>query len=77
MTQQIIKDWTTSQVHQKYGGIQDVRYRVYKEGESVFQEITDIDGKPVHLLELPDGLALDVSSYEVMLRYVFADVVNS
>jgi len=52
-------------------------YTIFKEGDKVFQEIADVDGTPVHTLELPDGLALEKSSYEVMLRYVLADVVNS
>ena len=77
MTKQVIQDWTNSQVHLSYGTQKDVRYRVFKDGDKVFQEIADMDEQPVHTLELPEGLALDKSSYEVMLRYVMADVVNS
>ncbi len=77
MTKQVIQDWTASEVGLSYGASRDVKYQVYKQGENVFQEITDVDDNPIHLLELPDGLALDKSSYEVMLRYVLADVVNS
>jgi hypothetical protein len=77
MAVQIIQDWVPSQVLLSYGAQRDVRYRVFKDGEIVFQEITDIDGGPIYTLELPEGLALQKTSYEVMLRYVLADVVNS
>ncbi len=77
MTRQVIQDWTDSEVYLSYGGRRDVKYTVYKEGDTVFQQIADIDGTPVHILELPEGLALEKSSYEVMLRYVLVDVVNS
>lgn len=77
MTKQIIQDWTSSQVHLNYGAHRAVKYTIFKEGDSVFQQIADIDGTLVHTLELPEGLALEKSSYEVMLRYVLADVVNS
>jgi len=33
------------------------------------------DEEPIHTLELPDGMKLDQSSYEVLLRYVLLDVV--
>ena len=68
MSRQVIQDWVASQ---------DVKYTIFKEGDKVFQEIADVDGTPVHTHELPEGLALEKSSYEVMLRYVLADVVNS
>lgn len=77
MTQQIIQDWTNTQISLGYGAQHDVRYRVYKGNDGIFQEICDTDGSPIHTLELPEGLALERSSYEVMARYVLADVVNS
>ena len=77
MNKQVIQDWTNSEVHLDHGARRDVKYSIFKEGEKVFQEIADLDGTPVHTLELPEGLALEKSSYEVMLRYVLADVVNS
>lgn len=76
MTQQIIQDWINTQICLNYGACRDIRYRVYKHGEGIYQEISDLDGSPIHTLELPEGLALDRSSYEVMARYVLADVVN-
>ena len=76
MNRQVIQDWTSSEVNLSYGARRDVKYTIFKEGDKVFQEIADIDGTPVYTLELPDGLALERSSYEVMLRYVLADVVN-
>ena len=77
MSKQVIQNWVTSQVHLSYGAVRDVKYRVFKKGDDVFQEINDIDDSPIHTLELPDGLPLEKSSYDVMLRYVLADVVNS
>jgi hypothetical protein len=76
-SRQVIQDWISSEVHLSYGARRDVKYTIFKEGDKVFQEIADVDGTPVHTLELPEGLALEKSSYEVMLRYVLADVVNS
>ena len=73
----VIQDWTNSCVPMKYGQARDVRYKVYKEGSKLYQEIRDIDDSPIHTLELPQGMALERSSYEVLLRYVLVDVVNS
>jgi hypothetical protein len=77
MNKQVIQDWTSIEVLLNQGARRDVKYAVFKKGEKIFQEIADLDGTPVHTLELPEGLALERSSYEVMLRYVLADVVNS
>ena len=73
----VIQDWTDSQVPMKFGETRDVRYKVYKEGTRIFQEIRSIDDTPIHTLELPPGMAMEKSSYEVLLRYVLVDVVNS
>ncbi len=77
MSTQVIQDWTSSEVPMKYGQARDVRYKVYKEGTRLFQEIRDVDDQPIHTLELPQGMALEKNSYEVLLRYVLVDVVNS
>jgi len=77
MNTHLIQDWTNSQVPMKYGPSRDVRYKVYRYGPKLFQEIRDIDDTPIHTLELPPGMALERSSYEVLLRYVLVDVVNS
>ena len=76
MGTQVIQDWTDSQVLLKYGEHKDVRYKIYKDGTRLFQEIRDVDDAPIHTLELPKGLALERSSYEVLLRYVLLDVVS-
>ena len=75
MTEATIQDWTDSQVLLKFGNHRDVKYRVYRDGESHYQEIQEPDGRPIHTLELPEGMRLDSSSYEVLLRYVLLDVV--
>lgn len=70
-----IQDWTESTVLLKYDEQRDVKYRVYRDQSGIFQEICDRAGRPIHTLEIPEGMKLDKSSYEVMLRYVLLDVV--
>ena len=75
MEQAIIQDWTESQVLLKYDQSRDVKYRVYRDRGTLFQEIRESDDTPIHTLELPEGMKLDRSSYEVLLRYVLLDVL--
>ena len=75
MAVKTIQDWTESTVLLKYDNHRDVRYRVYRDGENVYQEINDLDGTAIHTLEIPDGMKLDITSYEVMLRYVLLDIL--
>lgn len=75
MQRATIHDWTESEVLLSYDTQKAVKYRVYRDGDRYFQEIRDVDETPVHTLELPDGMKLDKSSYEVLLRYVLLDVV--
>ena len=75
MRQSTIQDWTDSQVLLKFDQARDVKYRVYRDRGTLFQEIRESDGTPIHTLEIPDGMKLDRSSYEVLLRYVLLDVV--
>jgi hypothetical protein len=77
MSTHVIQDWTKTEVPMKCGPARDVRYKVYKEGTRLFQEIRDFDNQPIHTLELPQGMTLERSSYEVLLRYVLVDVVNT
>tara|TARA_R110002111_G_scaffold105790_1_gene163847 strand:+ start:52 stop:288 length:237 start_codon:yes stop_codon:yes gene_type:complete len=76
MTAQLIQDWTESQVLLKFGDHKEVKYKIYKHGEKLFQEIRELDDAPIHTLELPPGLAMEANSYEVLLRYVLLDVVH-
>ena len=75
MSEAMIQDWTESQVLLKYDEHRDVKYRVYRDGEALFQEIRNLDDTPIHTLEIPDGMKLERGSYEVLLRYVLLDVV--
>lgn len=75
MDKLIIQDWTESQVNLKFNAHREVRYRVYREDNTVYQEIVSKDGKPIHTLQLPDGMKLDKNSYEVLLRYVLLDII--
>ncbi|MDH4056829.1 MAG: hypothetical protein OEW73_00230 [Gammaproteobacteria bacterium] len=75
MSRATILDWTDSQVLLKFDDHRDVKYRVYRDGTEHFLDIRSADDEPIHTLELPDGMKLDKSSYEVLLRYVLLDVV--
>ena len=75
MTLSTIQDWTESQVLLKFNEARDVKYRVFRNGGTVFQEICATDDTPIHTLELPNDMKLDKNSYEVLLRYVLLDVV--
>ena len=75
MTRATIQDWTDSIVLLKFDQHRDVRYKVYRDGDKNFLEIRGADDTHVHTLELPDGMKLDRTSYEVLLRYVLLDVV--
>jgi hypothetical protein len=76
MSRATLQDWTDSSVQLKFERHRDVRYLVYREDETNYLEVRDSsnDGH-IHTLELPDGMKLDRSSYEVLLRYVLLDVV--
>ena len=76
MARAIIQDWTDSIVLLKFDQHKDVRYQVFREGDTHFLEIrAQEDDTHIHTLELPDGMKLDRTSYEVLLRYVLLDVV--
>ncbi len=74
MDRATIQDWTEAHVPLKFDDKREVRYRVYREGGRHFQEIQDDTCRPIHTLELPDGMKLDRASYEVLLRYVLLDL---
>ena len=77
MITQVIQDWTDSKVPLKVGENRHVRYKVYKTGSRLFQEIRDLDDSPIHTLELPQGMVMEKASYEVLLRYVLLDVIEA
>ena len=74
---EVLKDWTTARVPMGRGDNRDVRYQVFQNGTRLYQEIRDAEDKLIHMLELPEGMAMNESSYEVLCRYVLVDVVNS
>jgi hypothetical protein len=76
MNTDVIQDWTDTQVPLKFSNRRDVRYRVYQTGTRLYQEIRDVEDNLIHILELPQGMAMEKSSYEVLLRYVLVDVVD-
>ena len=76
MSRATLQDWTASSVQLKFERQREVRYLVYREDETNYLEIREpADDAHIHTLELPDGMKLDRSSYEVLLRYVLLDVV--
>lgn len=75
MSEAVIQDWISSRVLLNPGHNQEVEYRVYRDGGRLYLEIRQPDGAPIHTLELPEGMKLERSSYEVLLRYVLLDVV--
>jgi hypothetical protein len=77
MNIEVLQDWTTARVPMNSGDSRDVRYQVFQNGTRLFQEIRDADDKLIHMLELPQGMAMNESSYEVLCRYVLVDVVNA
>lgn len=75
MARATIQDWTDSVVLLKYDQHKDIRYQVYREERTHFLEMRDREDTHIHTLALPDGMKLDRTSYEVLLRYVLLDVV--
>jgi len=75
MTRATILDWTEASVQVKLGMMRDVKYQVYRDDSRHYLELCSSDGEHIHTLELPDGMKLDRTSYEVLLRYVLLDVV--
>ena len=75
MARATIQDWTDSMVLLKFDQQRDVKYMVYRDDGKHFLEIRDESERHIHTLELPDGMKLDRTSYEVLLRYVLLDVV--
>lgn len=75
MSRATIQEWTDTEVLLKFDEHREVRYRVYRDDDRHFLEVRTREDKPIHTLELPEGMKLDKSSYEVLLRYVLLDVV--
>ena len=75
MTKATIQEWTDSIVLLKFDQHRDVKYQVFREENKHYLEMRDLEDKHIHTLELPDGMKLERSSYEVLLRYVLLDLV--
>jgi len=75
MTRATIQNWTDTEVVLSSQELRDVKYQVYREGDKNFLDMRNSNDRPIHTLELPEGMKLDKSSYEVLLRYVLLDVV--
>ena len=76
MSRATIQEWTDSRVPLQFDQQREVRYRVYRENDRHFLELCEpADDAHIHTLELPEGLKLERTSYEVLLRYVLLDAV--
>ena len=75
MARATLHNWTEAKVQLKLDVHRDVKYQVYRDSGKAFLEMCDASDQHIHTLELPDGMKLDKSSYEVLLRYVLLDVV--
>lgn len=75
MAKATLLDWTESQVQLKFDSHRKVKYQVYRDDGRNYLQVSKMTGEPIHTLELPVGMKLDKSSYEVLLRYVLLDVV--
>jgi len=75
MARATIQDWTESMVITGIRDAREFKYQVYRDHEKTFQEIRELDGSPIHTIEIPAGINLDRGCYEVLLRYVLTDVV--
>ena len=75
MAKATIQDWTDSVVLLKFDQHKDVKYQVYRDDNTHYLEMRDPEDTHIHTLELPEGMKLDKTSYEVLLRYVLLDVV--
>ncbi len=75
MARATILDWTEASVQLKFDAHRDVKYQVYRDSGRHYLEVRNVADEPIHTLELPDGMKLDQSSYQVLLRYVLLDLV--
>jgi hypothetical protein len=72
----VIQDWTDTQVPLLFGDSRDVKYKVFKDGARLLQEIRDTDGTLIRKLVLPEGMVLGKISLETSVRYALVDVTN-
>ena len=75
MARTIILDWINTRVLLSSNEHRDVKFQVYRDSDKHFLEMRAANDEPIHTLELPEGMKLDRTSYEVLLRYVLLDVV--
>lgn len=75
MSRATIQEWTDTQVVLSSREQRAVKYQVYRNSDKHFLVMHDANDQPIHTLELPEGMKLDKTSYEVLLRYVLLDVV--
>jgi len=77
MSNDVIQDWTDTQVPLKLGDTVNVKYKVFKDGARRVQEIRETDGTLIRKQELPQGMVMGKISFEASVRHVLGDLVNA
>ena len=76
MSDDVRQDWTDTEVPLKLGDNREVKYRIFRDGERLLQEIRDTDGTLIRRLVLPEGMAMGKISLETSVRYALVDVTS-
>jgi hypothetical protein len=74
MSDDVIQDWTDTQVPLKFGDTLDVKYKVFRDGTRRVQEIRETDGTLIRKHELPEGMTMGKISFEASVRHVLGDL---
>jgi hypothetical protein len=77
MSNDVIQDWTDTQVPLKFGDSLAVKYKVFTDGARRVQEIRTSDGTLIRKLELPQGMSMGKFSFEASLRHVLGDLASA
>lgn len=72
MNEEIVQDWVGSQLKGFANSEETIEYRIIRSSENFVQEVRSAEGRFIGAIELPDGIAMNKQSYEVMLRYALA-----
>ena len=74
MNEEIIQDWTTGQTKHSTDPTIQIEYRIIRAQDGCIQEVRSAAGRFIGAIELPDGIAMNKQSYEVMLKYALASL---
>ena len=77
MSDNVIQDWTDTQVPLKLGDTLTVKYKVFRDGTRRVQEIREADGTLIRKQELPEGMTMGKISFEASVRHALGNLVNA